>query len=264
MNASGFGRGEIRTEGGRFTLLLDDASRPGAGIGDAQREAFARGLSDLVESLPEGAPVESTLRCTEVFDGGTRESLFAPQGGELRVVARIRAHTAEDLERDPGHREITPPVALSRRGLVGLAVLFIVAFGLWAWQQGYLDRLFGADAAELEVRGGPFEDLVAAEVTSEWGKYVVKLTRGERYPVDPKAVEALVSAAVDLEARSAVNAVANGDSLWVRLENGDGRVIAAEKVDLRDLVTDAKAEIEAQLDGQIGARVVRLALSSGL
>ena len=146
---------------------------------------------------------------------------------------------------------------------MGLAVLFLVAFGLWSWQEGYLDRLFGSNAEALEVVHGSFEDFVEAEVTSSWGKYVIKLTRGDRYPKDPAAVEALVAAAPDLKSRSAVNAIANGDELWLRLEDDAGKVLAAESVKLRDLVSDEDGEITARLDGQIGARVLRLALSSG-
>ena len=76
-------------------------------------------------------------------------------------------------------------------------------------------------------------------------------------------MQRLLDGAEDLETRSAVNAVANGDKVWVRLEDEDGEVLRAESIELRSLVTDAAEVEKVELDGQIGAKVLRLALDSG-
>lgn len=263
LRESGFGRGDVKIDGGRFTLLLDDETRPGADVGDAQREAFVAALQRFVDALPEGGSLESTLRCTEVFAGGTRESLFAATGSEMRVAARIRPHTSQDLERDPAERAIEPPVALSRRALLTVGLLFLIAIGLWAWQSGYLDRLFGTSAESLTYEIGPFDGLLSMSVTSSWGKYVVEIERAGGYPATPADVQRLLNEAPDLEARSAVNAVADGGKVWVRLESEDGEVLASEPVELRSLVSDPEKVETVKLDGQIGAKILRLAIDSG-
>lgn len=263
LRESGFGSGDVSTDGGRFTLLLDDEALPGGDVGDAQREAFVGALQLLVDAMPEGGTCESTLRCTEVFEQGTRESLFAASGGEMRVAARIRPHAAQDFDRDPGKRIIEPPVALNRRALMLLGLLFLVAIGLWSWQSGYLDRLFGASAESLTSEIGPFDGLLAMSVSSSWGKYVVEIRRGDGYPASPADVQRLLDGAQDLKARSAVNAVANGDKIWIRLEAGDGKVLAATPIELRSLVADGDSVKTVKLDGLIGAKSLRLAIDPG-
>ena len=263
LRDSGFGLGEVTTDGGRFTLLLDDAAIAGGEVGSAQREAFVGALQSLVGAMPDGGSCESTLRCTEVFEGGTRESLFAASGGEVRVAARLRPHASQDFDRDPARRTIAPPVALSRRGLLLLGLLFLTAIGLWSWQSGYLDRLFGASAESLAVEVGPFDGLLTISVSSSWGKYVVEISRGDKYPATPADVQGLLDGAADLEARSAVSAVANGDKIWVRLETAEGKVLSAEPVELRSLVADEDKRPTVKLDGLIGATSLRLAIDSG-
>ena len=51
--------------------------------------------------------------------------------------------------------------------------------------------------------------------------------------------------------------------MWLRLEDEDGKVIQAASIELRSLVIDPTKVEKVELDGQIGAKVLRLALDSG-
>src|ERR1700733_4318395 len=63
-NRAGLGRMDVGVDGGRFSLLMDDATVPAARMTDENRRALAVALNEIAAAA-EG-PVESTLRCTEV------------------------------------------------------------------------------------------------------------------------------------------------------------------------------------------------------
>ena len=263
MNSSGLGRVDLSVDGGQFSLLMEEAVTPGDRVNEAGRDELRAGLEEVIAQVPEGGVVESALRCTEVFPEETRETLFTVTGGQLRMLARLRPVSAQDMDRDPARQRIVPPIAIGRRALLLIAVLFLVGLGLTAWRAGYLDRAFGAGAEDLEQNAGAFEDLLKMEVESSWGKLLVKIRRGERYPKDPAAAKALVDAATSSADRAAVNAVADGDSIWIRLEDADGKVLAAVETDLRALVTAEDGEVEVKLSSMISAQTLRLALDKG-
>jgi len=263
MNGAGFGEVALSIEGGRFTILMEGLSLPGKSVTERGRTELAQGLQDIVQLLPPGSSVESTLRCTEVFEADTRETLFAAQGLLLKTVVRVRPVNEQDLEHDPGHREIVAPLAMSRGRLVVLASLFLVAVGLLAWQSGYLDRFFGTAANELDAEYGPFAGLLDMGVEPHFGRYRVTVTRGDGYPVTNAEAQQLEADAATPADATAVNIVTKGEELWVRLENKEGKVLVARRIELRKLISAADAKVVVMIDGKIGATIVRLALDEG-
>src|SRR4051812_4968194 len=64
-NATGFGRMDVGVDGGRFSVLMDDATVPASRMTDENRCALAGALNEI--AVASAGPIESTLRCTEVF-----------------------------------------------------------------------------------------------------------------------------------------------------------------------------------------------------
>lgn len=260
-NDAGYARLAIEVDGGRFSALPDaDAIRPEQ-MTDARRAAFFAGLRDFAAA--SDGPVESTLRCTEVFADVVRETLFLPDesGRSMRALTRERPVTDTERRGAAKEEEAPPPMPVGRMAF--LAVLLVVAFGLVAWTGGWIDRAFSTDVKAIATDTSVFGDLVTVEVGGAWGDYEVKVRRGPSYPATSAEVEKLERAAADPARRAAVRAVTDGGTIWLRLEAGDGRGIAAKRVELRSLVERADRVVDATLPGRIAAAKVRLALDAG-
>ena len=253
LQSTGFVRGDLELEGGRFSFLLDDDPRRGI-IDDELRDRIVAGFNGVLSGAGPGETT-STLRATELFPTEVRETLFAVEGDTVRPVTRMRERTTEDLtriplprsqsERGPNHR------ALSIAGAIILALLLI-------WQLGFIDRMFSPDASELKRDLGPFQDLLEIELSDDWGNYVVAIRRGERYPADREAVKALLAERVELKEAAGVNAVADGTRISVILRDDEDNPMIGQHVSLDGLFDEE--ELLVPLPGLRGAVTLSLSL----
>jgi hypothetical protein len=258
-NVTGFGRMDVGVDGGRFSVLMDDSTVPPSRMTDENRRLLANALAEMASA--SSGPVESTLRCTEVFRNEVRETLFLPEGGQIRALTRTRPVTDADLFRslDPA----PPPPSMGRGRLAIVLALLVVAFGVAAWSSGWVDRLLSAKSEELRIETGPFADFLDVSVAKSWGDYKVTLRRGKGFPVENARLAELRANAVTPADRAAVDVVATGGELWLRLEDAEGHGLAATRTELRPLVSAADRTVETQLAGRITAARVRLSLEAG-
>ena len=268
-NETGVVRLELDHDGGRFTVLADDGTITGPGLDDDRRGRFVEMLDELVRALPGTGGVESTLRCTDFLGNEVRETLFAVRGGGVQPLSRQRPVTREDharasreadLEQDGGLGFNLPQ---SRRLILACAILLFIGIGLTAWQSGAIHGLFAASAADLETNTGPFNQMLTVELTQKWGAYEVVITRGAAYPETTAAVDEALNAAVTTADRAAVNVLANGDEVYVRLYDRADKRVVARSVSLRPLLTDPKGKAKLELPGHMAAKRVELALDAG-
>jgi len=68
---------------------------------------------------------------------------------------------------------------------------------------------------------------------------------------------------VILKHSDTIDAVSGGDPIWLRLEDKDGRGLAASRIDLRSLVESQNDAVSVRLSGRREAARIRLALSAG-
>ena len=260
-NESGYARLSLEVDGGRFSVLPDAVRIPSAQMTDARRAAFFEGLRDFAAA--SDGPVESTLRCTEVFEDCVRETLFVmdPGGRSLRALTRERSATSQDHS-EPERQPVTRP-PMPRRLVVMVAALLLVLMGLLAWTGGWIDRAFSADISEVRADTAVFGDLLTIDVNGSWGDYVVSLRRGRSYPLTLAEIEALRHNASEPVRRVAVAAVVDGGPIWLRLEDADGRGLVASRIDLRLLVESKDDAVSVRLPGRRDAARIRLALSAG-
>jgi hypothetical protein len=61
-----------------------------------------------------------------------------------------------------------------------------------------------------------------------------------------------------------VNAVANGDDVYVVIEDAEGRALESRRISLRPLLTKPDAVVETKIWGRISARRVRISLDEGV
>jgi hypothetical protein len=258
-NATGFGRMDVGVDGGRFSVLMDDTTVPAARMTDENRRALADALTSIAGA--SGGPVESTLRCTEVFANEVRETLFLPDGGAIRALTRTRPVTDADQFRDP--QSPAPPPSMGRGRLAVVLALLLVAFGVAAWASGWVDRLLAAKADAIAIDTGPFADCVDVSVAKSWGEYEVTLRRGPGYPVTNERLAELRAKATTPADRAAIDAVGSGGDVWLRLEDAEGRALELSKTDLRALAASADRTSETRLPGRISAARVRLSIEAG-
>lgn len=252
----------VETEGGRFSLLVDDGSLEGARFA-ARREHVLDALEEVVAAAGPEGEVESTLRLTEVHADGTRELLFTVVGHELRTVWRDRPTTEADLVHAPRSEPLPPELAIGPRNLGLVLVAFLLLSSFVAWRSGWVGRLLAADAAELQLSAGPFEGLLELHVTDRLGRYEVQVVRGAAYPADAAALQALRGKTSDLQRLAAVDVIASGGVVFLRLEREDGGVLAAEPLRSAVLLHDPGAAVEVALDGRLAGRRLALALDGG-
>ncbi len=258
-NSTGFGRMDVGVDGGRFSVLMDDTTVPPSRMTDENRRLLANALAEMASA--SSGPVESTLRCTEVFRNEVRETLFLPEGGQIRALTRTRPVTDADLFRSL--EAPAPPPSMGRGRLAVVLALLLVAFGVAAWTGGWVDRLFSASSEKIRIETGPFADFIDVTVEKSWGDYEVTLRRGKGFPVANARLDELKALAKTPADRAAIDAVATGGEIWLRLEDREGHGLSAERTELRPLVAAADRTVEAKLDGRISAVRIRLSIEAG-
>lgn len=265
---------DLEVDGGRFSFLFDEAPVPGERLDAAARESLVEGLQAVVAASARPAEVESTLRCSLVYGADVVETLFGIVGPELRGISRRRPLEASDRVAASTAGDLAPSSALESLGGTGrrhgVVVLLLLALGgvLLAWQSGYLsllrDGLYASDAEALASTAGPFGETLELTLESRFATYECTVARGARYPITAEDVEALLRAAVTAEDRAAATAVADGDTIWIRLLTEEGETVEAASVSLRSLLTDPEGTVQCKLRARLRGRRVDLALDSGL
>ena len=243
--------------------MLDERIVPGSRFGPEVSTAFVERLQEIVDASLEPDAVESTLRCIEVYEHEVVETLFSPVRGRVECVSQVRPARPADLQAPSLEREDAATVRMGLRWASLLGILLVITFGLVAWQEGWIGRVFGPDAGDLAREPGAFGAMIEIEVEQRWGNYRVTLTRGLDYPIISGDVETLLDAAATPVQRAAVNAVANGTEVYVRLVGAKGKVLEARRVQLGALLAADDGSVETTLPGHVSARGVELALESG-
>nr|HMQ22383.1 hypothetical protein [Planctomycetota bacterium] len=152
---------------------------------------------------------------------------------------------------------------LHGRRLALIAVLFMVGSVLVLWRSGWIDRFFAEDASALEVELGLLDGHLDISVEKSWGSYAIEIRRGPEFPTDNDGFDALRASAKTPTERATYSALAEGDELWLRLENRDGKVLEAQPFRVRSFLSDASEKIEVKLAGRMDAKTLRVALDSG-
>lgn len=255
LNALGICGFDLDQDGGKFSLMPDNQRASGARFGSERQELLLQHLQ-AIAAATRGA-VESTLRCTMVFEDEVAETLFRavappPQGPGVEPLTRVRPVGAGDV---PVELPAAPPwrQMLRRKEVAIVVPLLIVAFGLLAWRSGLIDRLLAANAQGIEVRTGVFGDLIEASVESSWGNYEVTVRRGSGYPMSSAEWDARAATATTESDRLRDTVVREGQEVWVQLRDAQDEVLVEGTVSLRPLVTESDAELEVTLPGRITA-----------
>ena len=257
-------RVELEFEGDRFSVLLDERPIPPAAVRPGMIDEVRDVLDALARASSQPQTIESTLRCTEVFDDTVVETLFAQAHGVMGHVSRVRAATADDRQRDPAAplgQPTTSGFSPMRTALI--AVLMLIAFSMLVWQGGVLERIWSTPPEQLQVDTGLFDGLLDVTVESSFGNYRVAVRRGADYPTTTAEVSVLEATAETTADRAAVVSVADGAAIHVRIESEDGEVLQFIAVQLRPLLVREDAEAVALLPGRMNAHTVRLSLESG-
>lgn len=261
-NALGLVHLDLELDGGRFSVLFDGKAVPGHQMTSERTAGLIEVLEEVVASSSEPFGVESTLRCTEVYETGAVDTLFAASEGQVEPVSRPRSLSEEDHRHAP--RQAIAPVRLNmpRRQALGLMALVMVAFGLLAWQQGLVGLVAGTKAEALKVSTQPFGDSLAVEVTPKLGRYEVTVSRGPGWPLDEAALQAQIDAAESLTAAAALRAIGDGSVVYLLLKDSEGKVLESVSVELAPLI-ELDLKIQRDLRRRWGAEQVTLSLSSG-
>jgi hypothetical protein len=259
-NAGGFGHMDVGIDGGRFSVLMGEDTVRARAMTDENRRLFANTLAEIAAAST--GPVESTLRCTEVFRHEVRETLFLAEGASIRALTRTRPVTDADLYRNPDAGAPAAP-SMGRGRLAIVATLLVLVFGSVAYFGGWVDRLLAAKAESLAIDTGPFADFVDVSVSKSWGSYEVELRRGRGFPVENAQIQELRTKAATPADRAALDIVTNGGKLWVRLEDPQGRGLAAVACELRPLLSGEDRSVEQVLPGYMTAARVKLSLDAG-
>lgn len=262
LNRAGPARVSLLVESMRCSILADDRPIAGERFRDpACAEDFLRALEAVVARLDGPDAPESTLRCTLVREGAVHETLFPVRGRAVRPVGRERPVLDADLARAPRADGAGATFrGASRRTAVAVALLLLLGAGLSAWQGGLLERFLAAKAEALALATGPFGDGLEVRAERSWGGYRVSVRRGRGYPADgPEATRRETEAASAAE-RAAARLVANGDTIFIRLVDAKGAVLASRPVSLRALLAHADGAATAELPGRRRAARVELAL----
>jgi len=258
LSTAGAGAFRIDISGGRFSVLPAATQVAAGGFDAAAQTTFLDRLQDVADAAQPGT-VETNLRCKLVYNDEVAETLFVMRGHNLEPVTRRRPVTAQD--RGPLTSTTTGVAGLSRKQMLWLAPLFLVASLALMWQAGWLERATATPAAEVLTNTGPFGDMLAVDLTSSWGIYHVTLARGEGYPTTPAALDARRAASETLAARAACDVVGKGDDLFVQLLQEDGTALFQTRCELRPLLTDTAATIETRVPGHSAAHRVNLSLT---
>src|SRR5262245_33973358 len=137
-NAAGFGHMDVGVDGGRFSVLMGEDTVRAPAMTDENRRLFANTLTAIAAA--SSGPVESTLRCTEVFRNEVRETLFLAEGASIRALTRTRPVTDADLFRNPD-AGAPPAPSMGRGRLAVVLTMLLLVFGAFAYFGGWVDRL---------------------------------------------------------------------------------------------------------------------------
>lgn len=256
---------DLERDGGRLNLLPGPEAHDESSLPPDWRSQLAEALRELVEGPASQGECESTLRCQVFGPERIEQTLFAVQQGRiLRAVSRERARNPED----PVDAELAPAqaplLAGNRRMAITIIVLLLCAGGLLVWQSGLWDRLVSTSVDRLECETGPFDGMLSVKVTPYWGNYQVGLTRGAQYPITTEDIDVRTKSASTAILRAAINQVAQGGEVFVRIEDSTGRVLSRSRIRLSALLTDPRRRIVVELDGHQRAARVVLGLDEGL
>lgn len=264
INELGLARAELEIEGGRFSVLMDEAPVSTEGMEAARFESFVNLLQQLLEASPSPDSLESTLRCKIVTDREVQETLFVLLNGSLRCVSRTRPLQEGDRRQAP--LTVWAP-SISRFGgrhAILIGILLLIAFAILTWQGGYIDKIFSPKPGSLLLKTGPFGHLLKLEVEKSWGNYRVLIRRGKDFPESADKVKDLLESAVSAADRAAINTVADGDTIYAQLLSSKGKVLDFARVELRSLLSAGDAKVTGKLHGHIAAHCVQLSLDAGV
>jgi hypothetical protein len=257
LNRLGLATAELDADGGRHSLLFDDAPVPGARVDPGRLADLVDALQELVDASDDPGGAESTLHCTAVHADGVVETLIGIEGGLVKPVSRVRARAAEEREPPAVRRTV------SWRFVIPMGLLLVVGFGLMAWRSGLLDSVLSTAPDGLAIETGSFGENLAVEIDRSWGDYVIKVTRGPGYPASVEAFNAAKENATAISDRAALDILAAGGTIHVHLLDADGGLLETAPLELRPLLEDASGYATAKVHGRIGAARVKLALSKG-
>ncbi|MEM6671201.1 MAG: hypothetical protein AAF726_00075 [Planctomycetota bacterium] len=261
---------DLEIEGGRFSLLFDDASVPGERLTLDAQNALVDGLQAILRSAAPGT-VESTLRGALVYPTSVVETLFAVKDDQFVPVSRRRDLDEHDRAHAPdaGGERSASGDALARLGTkrgLALLALIVLASGLFAWNRGYFgllrDTLFSPDASELAQSTGAFGDALELSVEERFAMYVCTVRRGPAYPGDAEAADRLIDAAVTAEERAAAMAITGGGEIGVVLFDKNRNRLEVAPVALAPLLTDEGASVEVEVRSRLRGQRVELSVDT--
>lgn len=261
LGLCGAGSFRVDISGGRFTVLPVDTEVAASAFDAAAQSNFLDRLQAIADAA-QPSSIETNLRCKLIYTDDVAETLFVVRGHVLEPVTRRRPITAQDVPPLPGAGGKAPG-GLSRREVLWLAPVLLVAGLIFAWQSGWMQRVMAVRAEEVQTDNGPFGDMLTVELTRSWGNYYATLTRGDGYPDTPEALVARRDASEDLTTRAACELVGNGGELFVQLRQEDGKVLFETRSELRPLLADKDGSVEVKLPGHMSAHHLSLSLSSG-
>lgn len=261
LGLCGAGSFRVDISGGRFTVLPVDTQVSAAAFDAAAQTNFLDRLQAVADAA-QPSSIETNLRCKLIYADDVAETLFIVRGHNIEPVTRRRPKAAQDVPLLPG-AGVKAPGGLSRRELLWLAPVLLIAGLIFAWQSGWMQRVMAARAEAVTTDSGPFGDMLTVELKRSWGNYYATLTRGDGYPDTPDALVARRDASEDLTTRAACELVGNGGELFVQLRQEDGKLLFETRSELRLLLTDTDGSVEVKLPGHMSADHLTLALSSG-
>ena len=256
INRIGLAQAELDADGGRHSILFDDRPVDGSKATPDALDRLIDGLQELIDASDDAHSAESTLHCSAIHPGEVVETLIAIEDGRVHPVSRIRPRLVEETAH-------VPVQTVAWRKVVPLGLALLVAFGLIAWQSGYLDRVLAAAPAELEIDNGPFGKRLFVTIDRNWGNYEITIARGAAYPATVDDIKAERAAAKERSLQLALSILEGGQKVYVQLLDSNGGVMESAAVELRALVEDPKGNAVAKIRGRIGAKGVRLSLSKG-
>ena len=255
---------QLEIDGGRFSILADNAVRWSASIGPEPVEVIASALHEMLKVFPpaERGRVGSSLRSIEYRKGQEVQTLYAirPDGTVEPQQRRLDVHTTAPR----------PPMSQRERlltWLVGVLVI-LAAFGVSAifvdyhemWQR-LRNQATPLSADAVAVDSTAFELYFTVEsrrIGTDGASLVLTLRR--KLPLTSESLSAVAATqpAGDLQNRLALEAVARG---YVRAElfTADGRFLGAAPVRIAPLRQHETADIAIPLSREPRAASITLA-----
>ena len=258
LNELGLAKFFLAIDGGRFSILADDATFSGHFLDQDRLGKFFQQLQTLPSVLKNSQAVESTLRATFVGESEVVETLFAPVRGVFQSISRRRGFSESDKKRDPSSRELK---AVSRRAVIGSVALGLLIVG-WvlfgAFKSGLLGSFFSPGASSINVDLGPLEGYVTLKLRKSWGSYHVELMRGPKFPLEGGGNLGLIRETKDPVIKTFFQRLQSGGGVWLTLSSPDGKVFESIPLQLAPLVQGESETVE--ISGRMGAKRLSLSL----